>query len=270
MFLSDKQLARIPIAPRAKAMRPLTKPVVFLVAKDPAVMAIARMVIAGLDKKYHIHPDYRALLKIYGKEKTRELIEGAVAIPGACDIIQTNMCYGGIGLFGGLAKNSSRFTFYEWTDGSFWLLSVSMTRQEARDIVSGKKRTIVFSPKRFRVNLRINPFRHRDEKLSLKKEMKRSHRSRLNERIYTKDIDLWFMPRDKYYFGKENEETPKFLVIISGKPYDLAIGSVSPSEDENGKTPITLNVNPSMLSEVRIALASDKGWKLRSRYRLSV
>ena len=77
MFLSDKQLARIPIAPRAKAMRPLTKPVVFLVAKDPAVMAIARMVIAGLDKKYHIHPDYRALLKIYGKEKTRELIEGA-------------------------------------------------------------------------------------------------------------------------------------------------------------------------------------------------
>jgi len=128
MFLSDKQLARIPIAPRAKAMRPLTKPVVFLVAKDPAVMAIARMVIAGLDKKYHIHPDYRALLKIYGKEKTRELIEGAVAIPGTCDIIQTNMCYGGIGLFGGLAKNSSRFTFYEWTDGSFGLLSVSMTR----------------------------------------------------------------------------------------------------------------------------------------------
>lgn len=46
----------------------------FLAVKDPAVWAIARMVVAGIDRKYSIHPRYKSYVKAYGKEKTQELI----------------------------------------------------------------------------------------------------------------------------------------------------------------------------------------------------
>src|SRR5438132_342339 len=88
MILTDKELARIPIAPRAERNRAYTKPVTFLVAKDPAVTAIAKMVVAGVDKKHNLHPHYDAIVKDYGKEKAHELIEGVVANAGACDVIR--------------------------------------------------------------------------------------------------------------------------------------------------------------------------------------
>ncbi len=148
MTLSEKELARIPIAPRAKRRHRPLRPVKFRVAKDPAVIAIARIVVAGLDKKHSIHPNYRDLVEGYGREEAHKIIEETVDAPGACDNIQTDMSHGGIGLFGGLTEDRSRFVFYEWTNPSDreGQLSVSMTGQEARDIVSGKKKIVRFKP----------------------------------------------------------------------------------------------------------------------------
>lgn len=271
-MLTDEELACIPTAPRAKGNRVYTKPVTFLVAKDPAVMAIARMVVAGVDKKHDLHPHYDAIVKDCGKEKAHELIESAVAIPGACDVIQTDMCYGGIGLFGGLSKNSSRFTFYEWSGAEAGQLFVSMTKQEARDIVSGKKKTVVFKPQRYRIRLCIDPFTRREE--SLREYMKRSKRSIANERVYTKDGGTWSLPREYYEVAEEGEQKrpDRFRVIIGGNPYNFVISYVRcpllPAHDE--RTHIVLEVPPEMRGEVRKALASNHGWKLRSRHALLV
>lgn len=273
MMLTDEELARIPIAPRAKGNRAYTKPVTFLVAKDPAVMAIAKMVVAGVDKKHNLDPHYDALVKGYGKEKAHELIEGAVAIPGACDVIQTDMCYSGIGLFGGLSKNSSRFTFYEWSGAEAGQLSVSMTRQEARDIVSGKKKTVVFKPERYRIRLCVNPFKQREQE-NLRDYLKRSNRSIANERVYTKDGGAWSLPGEDYEAAEKGERrySNKFRVVIAGKFYHLAVSDVNypslPAHDK--KIHIVLEVPPEMRAEVRKALASNHGWRLRSRHALLV
>lgn len=281
MDLTDEELAGIPTAPRAKGNRVWTKPVVFRVAKDPAVVAIAKMVVAGVDKKHDLHPDYCALLEQYGRGKAHELIERAVVVRGSCDGIQTDMGYGGIGLFGGLSKNGSRFTFYEWSgDNSRGQLSVSMTKKEARDIVSGKKRTIVFRPERFCVRLCINPFkREYPEKYLVDGSCSliRSRRSLLNERVYTKDESAYSLPR-RDYDPEENRSAyigwprypDKFRVLIGGKLYDLAVSDVNdsliPAHDK--RIHIVLKVPPEMRAEVRKALSSDGGWKLRSRHRL--
>lgn len=273
MKLTNEKLARIPTAPRAKGDRAYTRPVTFLVAKDPAVMAIARMVVAGVDKRHDLHPCYDVYVKSYGKEKAHELIETAVAIPGACDIIQTDMCFGGIGLFGGLSKNSSRFTFHEWSGAEAGRLSVSMTRQEARDIVFGKKKTIVFTPRRFRIRLCVDPFTRREEK-SPQEYLKRSNRSIANERVYTKDGGAWSFPDVDYEaMEKGKQRCPdKFRVIIGGKPYHLAVSAVYhaflPAHDE--RIHVVLEVPPEMKTDIRKALASNHGWKLRSRHALLV
>lgn len=273
MILTEEELARIPTAPRAKGNRAYTKPVTFLVAKDPAVAAIARMVVAGVDKKHDLHPHYEALVKGYGKEKAHELIEGAVAIPGACDVIQTDMCYGGIGLFGGLSKNSSRFTFYEWSGAEAGQLSVSMTRQEARDIVSGKKKTVVFKPQRYRIRLCVDPFTHREEE-GFREYLKRSKRSIANERVYTKDGGAWSLPGEDYEAADKGESrySNKFRVVIDGKSYQFAVSDVNhpslPAHDK--RIHIVLEVPSEMRSKIRKALASNHGWRLRSRHALLV
>ena len=127
----------------------------FLVASDPDVQEIAYMVVAGIDRKYELHPCYEAYVESWSKEKAEDLIRGAVEIPGACDVIQTHevfekrMGVEGFGIFGGLSEDEREFIFYEWGwDGRgprprMW---VSMTHQEARDIVSGKKKFIQFRP----------------------------------------------------------------------------------------------------------------------------
>ena len=103
-MLTEKQLAGITISPRAK-LKKLEKRHDFRVSKDPAVKAIARM----------------------------------IKIRGACDVMQTDMNYGGLGLFGSLSEDGSKFIFYEWVSQDKGQLFTSMTLQEARDIVSGKK-----------------------------------------------------------------------------------------------------------------------------------
>lgn len=125
----------------------------FLVARDPDVQEIAHMVVAGVDRKYEIHPCYEAYIEAYGKDRAAELIRGAVEIPGACDVIQDHEVFqkklglDSHGLFGGLSEDEKEFIFYEWSTPyprpRMW---VSMTAQDARDIVSGKKRFIQFQP----------------------------------------------------------------------------------------------------------------------------
>ena len=117
----------------------------FLVSKDPAIMAIARMVVAGIDHKYSIHPHYRDFIKDYGRERAQTLIRECVEIPGACDVIQTDILYGGLGLFGGLAENEKEFIFYDWSCPSP-KFRVHMTPEQARDIVYGKQKFVKFIP----------------------------------------------------------------------------------------------------------------------------
>ncbi len=117
----------------------------FLAKKDPAVWAIAHMVVAGIDRKYSLHPHYKACVKAFGKEEAQALIRCKVEIPGACDVIQTDMRLGGLGLYGRLSEDEKEFIFYEWTSPSP-RLRVHMTHQEARDIVSGKQKFIKFVP----------------------------------------------------------------------------------------------------------------------------
>lgn len=116
----------------------------FLVSKDPAIKQIARRVVAGVDHKYDLDPGYRHLVKSWGKEVARGIIRMGVEIRGACDVIQTNsMNNGGIGLFGGLSEDGKKFIFYEWTTPSP-RLRMEITAQDARDILSGKKRFVQF------------------------------------------------------------------------------------------------------------------------------
>lgn len=115
----------------------------FVAAKDPAVMAVARMIVAGIDREYHLHPQYENYVRSMGEKKAQEHVCEVVTFPGACDIIQTDMTFGGIGLFGGLTENGQEFIFYEWTTPCP-RLRIHMTHQEARDIVSGKQKIVTF------------------------------------------------------------------------------------------------------------------------------
>ncbi|MBI4142411.1 hypothetical protein HY480_00885 [Candidatus Uhrbacteria bacterium] len=130
--------------PRARH-KDTTKPARFLVAEDPAVQEIARMVVAGIDRRYDLHPRYEARVQSQGKEAAEADIRDCVEIAGACDLIQTEMDVGGIGLFGGLSDDGTEFIFYEWTSPSP-VFRLHMTHQDARDIVSGAKRFVKFLP----------------------------------------------------------------------------------------------------------------------------
>lgn len=127
----------------------------FRIATDPDVQKLAHMVVAGIDRKYELHPCYEAFVESYGKENAEHLIRHAVEMPGACDVIQTHeifenrMGIEGFALFGGLSKDEKGFIFYEWgwvDRGPRPRMWISMTHQEARAIVSGKKKTIKFQP----------------------------------------------------------------------------------------------------------------------------
>lgn len=131
------------LCPRARASGTIEKPMEFIVADDPALMMIARMVVAGVDQRFEIHPFYERRVKEYGRVQTEELIRSVVAIEGACDVIQTDMCIGGVGLFGGLSEDGTEFVFYDWCTPTPWF-RVHLTAQDARDIVSGKKTSVEF------------------------------------------------------------------------------------------------------------------------------
>ena len=127
----------------------------FSVKKDPDVREVAHMVAAGIDRNYTLHPCYEAYVEVWGKERAEEIIRGAVEILGACDLIQTHEVFAGLmgiqgfALFGGLSEDGKEFIFYEWGwDGRgprprMW---VSITPQDARDIVSGRKKRVLFHP----------------------------------------------------------------------------------------------------------------------------
>lgn len=123
-------------------------PATFEISKDPAVQEVAKMIVAGVDKKYYLHPRYTYYIQHRGEEEAQRLIEFPVHAPGAMDLIQTDMVLGGIGLFGGLSKDGLRFVFYEWSGGGpeYGQLMVSITIDEARDIVEGRKKEITFYP----------------------------------------------------------------------------------------------------------------------------
>lgn len=129
------------LCPRARTVT--KKPRRFAIRFDPAVQNIAKRVVAGIDQKYDLHPAYSAYVKSCGKEEAERLIKTATEIEGACDVIQTEMDEGGVGLFGGLSEDGKEFIFYEWSTVA---LRVHMTHQEARDIVSGKKKYVTFFP----------------------------------------------------------------------------------------------------------------------------
>lgn len=129
----------------------------FLVAKDPDIQEVAHMIVAGVDKKYNLHPLYKELVKELGKKQAQEIIRNAVNIPGACDVIQSHEIFQkklGLeseGLYGGLSENEKRFIFYEWatiypTKNPRPIMWVSITAQDARDIVSGRKKFVCFRP----------------------------------------------------------------------------------------------------------------------------
>lgn len=114
----------------------------FRVSLDPALLYIAKMIVAGADKKHSLHPEYRVFLKNYGEQEAKEYIEGCVT-PGGGSVLQTSMGLGGCGLFGAKISEGTRFVFYEWTSPSP-RFRVCLTTQDARDILSGRKKTVRF------------------------------------------------------------------------------------------------------------------------------
>ena len=130
--------------PRARCGN-VTREMEFLVSRDPAVMAVVQMIVAGIDRRYELHPRYQEYVEQDGVARAQELIRNAVEMRGACDIIQTTITLGGLGLFGGLSDDGTEFIFYEWTAPSPRFM-VIMTHQEARDIVSGKQKRVNFVP----------------------------------------------------------------------------------------------------------------------------
>ena len=118
-------------------------PVCFYVDQDPAIQAVAGMVVAGVDKRYKLHPLYNEYSSSLGRRNARKLIESQVSIPGATDLIQTDMELGGMGLFGGLELDGKKFTFYEW-GGEEGQLYTHITIEEARAIVEGRQKGIAF------------------------------------------------------------------------------------------------------------------------------
>ena len=82
------------------------------------------------------------------------------------------------------------------------------------------------------------------------------------------------MPGEDYEAAEKGGQrySEKFRVIIGGKSYHLAVNAVNypslPAHDK--RIHIVLEVPPEMRAEVRKALASHHGWKLRSRHALLV
>lgn len=124
----------------------LSTGVSFNVSEDPAVQEIAKRVVAGVDRRFDLHPDYKQYVKDYGVEKAQQLIVGQVSSPGAVDLIQTDMDVGGLGLFGGLSEDGSKFVFHEWLSGTDGQMFTTMTGDEARAIVNGEQKVIKFYP----------------------------------------------------------------------------------------------------------------------------
>lgn len=125
----------------------------FKVSGDPAVLEIARRVVAGVYGPLTLHPRYEAYIEAWGEKRAAEMIRNVVTMPDACDVIQTDMELGGMGLFGSLTKEGyrkgrSRFDFYEWLGVEEGQLFTSMTARQARDIVEGKRTRIKFSKRR--------------------------------------------------------------------------------------------------------------------------
>ena len=120
-------------------------PLTVVARTDPALWDIVHRIVAGVDRRYDLHPKYEAIVRDYGEPEAQELIRDAVETRGACDIIQTKMSLGGegMGLFGGLAENGQEFIFYEWTSTSP-RLRIHITHQEARDIINGTKKEVRF------------------------------------------------------------------------------------------------------------------------------
>lgn len=117
------------------------------IENDAAVQLIARMVVAGVDRKHSLHPHYEVYVRSYGEMEAKKLIEDKVEIEGACDLLQTEINIEGLpGLFGGLSIDGDKFTLYEWMPSEEKQMSVSMTIQEARAIVQGEKIDILFTP----------------------------------------------------------------------------------------------------------------------------
>lgn len=115
-------------------------------ATDPALQYVARCIVAGIDGQFELHPAYESMVEQYGKSKAEHIIGQAVQIPAGIDVIQTEMDYGGVGLFGGLSKDGSRFDFFEWLDSGFaGQMHASITGQDARDIVAGNPLSVVFT-----------------------------------------------------------------------------------------------------------------------------
>lgn len=149
--------------PRAKCAEG-TRKLVVKAATDPAVMLLARRIVAGVDRRYELDPSYKSSVRSEGKEATQEYIRGVVDAQGACDVLQTDPELGGIGLFGGLHFNRRKFVFYEWIDPKQGQMRVSITRQEARDIVSGKKRTVIFRFCSYRYHRRLKKVKEKYRK----------------------------------------------------------------------------------------------------------
>lgn len=254
--------------------RPIKKPVTVQVAKDPAVIAVARKVVAGVDKKYHLDSSYRSMVKQCGMEKARELIEGAVSRPGACDVIQTDMGYGGIGLFGGLSKNQKHFKFYEWLGDEYGQLSVSMTAQDARDIVSGRKKKITFRPEPCPARICVDLSKQHKEYASFNAYLKGKERPRESKAFFTKDVNVWSLPRndEEDLMRKWPRYPDKFQVVIGGKRYHLKVSAVNRTShmlpEQGGKVHIVLSVAPKMRSELREVLSGDRRWKRQDRRKL--
>ena len=231
MFLSEQELARIPICPRAKLVRPVTKPIRILVATDAAVMAVARMIVAGVDKKYCIHPEYHKILRVYGKSKAQELIEHAVTIPGACDIMQTDPRYAGLGLFGGLSKDKKQFVFYEWTETFYGKLRLTMTVEEARNIVSGEKKSVIFRPKRYQLRYIVDLW-------PLKK-------------IYVKNQGSWIVPWEAISTLKIHGQAFRFRSRVYGSREVVGLYRIELASEDQKK--------------VLKAIRQDKTWRAVSR-----
>lgn len=259
MNLSEEELAQIPIAPRATREVPYKKPVTFKISDDAAVMAIARMVVAGVDKQYQLFPYYREYVESYGVSKAEELIAQAVSIPGACDIIQVDPAYAGIGLFGGLAEDSKKFVFHEWSGGTLGQLDISLTPQEARDIVSGKKEYITFFPTRYSFYFCIDS----DE---LRNMMYLKHVKHITTPVFTKEGSGFSLPEQDYATGQYQQS---FTIFIAHEKFRFTVSGVHfPPNYPERRICITLKVPEDPKVAIALLLPRDPRWMIKSRTEL--
>ncbi|MCC6563554.1 hypothetical protein IT087_01545 [Candidatus Uhrbacteria bacterium] len=136
------------VAIRAKGQSPrkryLSRSLRYLVALDPAILEVARKVAAGVDRKYEEYPDYEVMVEIYGAEAAQRIVRYGADTIGQCDdLIQNQDQATCVDLYGGLSEDLETFIFYEWVNRPPQLY-FSLTPQEARDIVAGKKKYVQF------------------------------------------------------------------------------------------------------------------------------